>query len=96
MDDLKETFDKSLNPLDVEVGFESPVQQVEVHDVLGRFDKTRVQKRFVKGTVETIGREMLGGRNLLNKAHGLNAGVEVGRVGDLENGVDLFSEPTYR
>ena len=93
MNDLKETFDKSLDPFDVKVGFESPVQQIEVHDVLGRFDETRVQKRFVKGTVETIGREMLGGRNLLNQAHGLDAGVEVGRVSDLENGVDLFSEP---
>lgn len=41
-------------------------------------NKTRVQKRFVKCAVETIGREMLCGGDLLNETHGLNAGVEVG------------------
>ena len=93
MNDLEKAFDKGLNPFDVEIGFESPVQQVEVHDVLGRFDETRVQKRFVEGTVKTIGREMLGGGNLLNQTHCLDTGVEVGRVSNLENRVDLLSEP---
>ena len=59
-------------------------------------DKSWVKQRLVECAVETVCRVVLRSGYLLNEHHGLDAGVEVGRVSDLENGVQLFLESVSR
>ena len=54
-----------------------------------------VQERFVESAVETIGRVMFRGGDLLNKCHSLDARVEVGGVSDLEDGIQLYFESAW-
>ena len=58
MNDLKETLDEGLNPFDVEIGFEGPIQEIQIHDMFRRVNQTRVQKRFVKSAIETVSGEV--------------------------------------
>jgi hypothetical protein len=89
---LDDALDKRLDPPHVEVALQRLVQLVLLICLFGLGRQARVQKRLVESTVEPVRGDLVRLGELLDQHEGLDARVEVGRVRDAEEGVEMFGK----
>ncbi len=90
IENLNHALDESLDPTDIVVILERSEEQIQVQRLLRRGDQPRVQERLVQGPVEPINSQMLRRGELLDQDQRLHTRVEVGRMCDPEQGVQVL------
>lgn len=88
--DLKHSLGERLYTSGVDIVLESAEKEVQVESLFRRGDQVRVQEGFVECAVETVVGQASGGGQMLDEKKGLDAGIEVGRVGNLEQSIKML------
>ena len=91
--DLDNALHERLDTSDVHVVFQGLEQQVQIQRLFGRRSDTGIKKRLIQRAVETVSSDLVRLSQLLDQHESLDAGVEVGGMGDPEQGVDMLGKP---